>query len=136
MGEISGVLDLSAADVIEIAGAGRGAHMALLARRFGGVLFESGRESQCADAVRVFWYTGTAQPGEDTASMLEEAAGRCDALIVPHAVAALDTVRAAADGLARIAARRDVGSGLALSVFGRGLARDLFRFTSPRHAAA
>lgn len=125
------VLDLSVADVIEVVGADAAAHVALLARQFPGVAFELGAETQCPDAVRVLWATGPLEP-----AAAQAARSRCDAAIIPHAAGDLRATLAAFAGHARIGAVREAGDGLALAVFGRGLARDLFRPRARGHLAA
>jgi hypothetical protein len=122
MAEVAGVVDLSFADVIEVVGPRASAHLQLMARRFAGPVFELGAETACREAVRVFWTSGPVALDE-----VREAAGRCDVLVLRHLPEDVGAVMQAAGGLARIRACRDAGAGLALSVFGRGLTRDIFR---------
>lgn len=117
-------LDLSSADVIAVAGVQAGAHIALLARQFpalafvmaGDVPVSGGAVSE--GAVRVLW-----SPDGDAG---HEHCGY-DAIVTAHCATAARAVLDRHIGYARVAAVRDIGEGRALSVFGKGLARDLFR---------
>jgi hypothetical protein len=122
MAEVAGVLDLSFADVIEVVGPRASAHLQLMARRFAGPVFELGAETSCRQALRVFWASGPVE-----LSSVREAAQRCDVLVLRHLAQDAGAVMQAAEGLARVRAVRDAGAGLALSVFGRGLSREIFR---------
>lgn len=129
--EVGQVLDLTCADVIEVVGPDASAHLQLLARQFPGQVLEFGAETDCVKSVRVFWSAGAV-----STDAVRVAAARCDALVVRHEAAAVAEVLAAASGLARVFAQRDAGQGLAVSVFGRGLARDLFRRSPAGQRAA
>lgn len=129
--EVGQVLDLTCADVIEVVGPDASAHLQLLARQLPGQVLELGPETHCRNNVRVFWSAGPV-----TADEVRVAAARCDALVVRHEASAVADILAAATGLARVFALRDAGQGLAVSVFGRGLARDLFRSSPAGQRAA
>jgi hypothetical protein len=120
---IHGVLDLSFADVVEVQAIDAAAHIALLARQFPGLHFELAQEAtRCADSIRVLWAPDGVSDAQTTRHY-----ETYDAVVVTHALDALpDTLRTFA-GFARVAGVRDMGDGLALGVFGKGLKRELFR---------
>lgn len=126
LGALADSLDLTCADVIEVVGTAADAHMTLMARQFAGAVLERGPapdpSAGTCEGVRVFWASSP-----PAAEEVRSAAARCDVLVIRHRPQDVQTVMAAADGLARIRAVRDAGEGLSVSVFGRGLARDIFR---------
>lgn len=125
----SETLDLHEAGTVIVAGVHAGAHIAVLARQFPRLAFVADVEAAggvCALAApAVYWAPdGLAAPFAQSA----EAVGRiADAVLVAHPATEVRSCLDAFDGFARIGARRDAGGGLAASIFGRDLARPLFR---------
>ncbi len=116
-------LDLSCAHVIEVMATDAGAHVALLARQFPGVHFELSQEAtRCEESIRILW----APDGMNMALSADQLASY-DAAIVTHAPEALAHTLQTFTGFARVAGVRDFAAGQALAIFGKGLARDLFR---------
>ena len=116
-------LDLSCVQVIEVMAKDAGAHVALLARQFPGIHFELTDEAtQCEASVRVLW-----APDGLTKPVSATQLASYDAVIITHAPEALTETITAFSGFARISACRDFQKGSALAIFGKGLARDLFR---------
>ncbi|MFN7746429.1 MAG: hypothetical protein ACK5QO_08745 [Hyphomonadaceae bacterium] len=116
-------LDLSCAHVIEVMAADAGAHVALLARQFPGVHFELSHEAtRCEESVRILW-----APDGVTMALSKDQLASYDAVIVTHAPEVLQDIFQTFAGFARVAGVRDFAGGQALAIFGKGLARDLFR---------
>jgi hypothetical protein len=116
-------LDLSCVQVIEVMAKDAGAHVALLARQFPGIHFELTDEAtQCEASVRVLW-----APDGLTKTISTTQLASYDAVVITHAPEALPETIAAFSGFARVSACRDFQKGSALAIFGKGLARDLFR---------
>lgn len=134
----SETLDLHEAGTVIVGGAHAGAHIAVLARQFPRLAFVAETDAAggvCALAApTIYWAPdGLAEPLEASA----EAVGRiADAVVVAHAVEDVRRCLGCFDGFARIAARRNAGAGMAASIFGRDLARPLFRPRARTPAAA
>lgn len=120
---VHGVLDLSQADVIEVQAIDAAAHIALLARQFPGLHFELAQEATvCSDSIRVLW-----APDGVSAAQTTRHYGTFDAVIVTHDPDDLKATLGTFAGFARVCGVRDLGNGQSMGVFGKGLARDLFR---------
>ena len=120
---VHSTLDLSCAHVIEVMATDAGAHIALLARQFPGVHFELSQEAtRCGESVRILW-----APDGVSLSLSQDQLASYDAAIVTHAPEALPLTLQTFAGFARVAGVRDFAGGQALAIFGKGLARDLFR---------
>jgi hypothetical protein len=116
-------LDLRQADVIEVQAVDAAAHIALLARQFPGLHFELAQEAtRCDQSIRVLWAPNGIDPMQS-----QHHYETYDAVIVTHDPALWKETLKVFAGFARIAALRDIGDGLALGVFGKGLSRALFR---------
>lgn len=120
--ECSQVINLSFADIVEIQGEGKGAHTAMLARQFETLMFEDRQSFDNSDALRVLWLT----PNADW-EIAQESAQFCDIIVVCHAANQVREILNRFDSFARIAARREIGNNIALSVFGKNLSRDVFK---------
>ena len=120
---VHSTLDLSCAHVIEVMATDAGAHVALLARQFPGVHFELSQEAtRCVESVRILW-----APDGLTSALSTDQLASYDAAIVTHNPEALPIIMQTFAGFARVAGVRDFAGGQALAIFGKGLARDLFR---------
>lgn len=120
---IHSAIDLACADVVEVQAIDAGAHIALLARQFPGLHFELAQEAtRCGDSIRVLWAPDGISEAQTTRHY-----ETYDAVIVTHAPDALGNTLRTFAGFARVVGVRDLGNGQALAVFGKGLARDLFR---------
>jgi hypothetical protein len=117
------ILDLACADVIEVQAIDAGAHIALLARQFPGLHFELAQEAtRCQDCSRILWAPDGVSEAHTTRHF-----DTYDAVVVTHdPLAIVETLRTFT-GFARIAGVRDLGNGLSLAIFGKGLKRDLFK---------
>lgn len=116
-------LDLGCADVVEVQAIDAGAHIALLARQFPGLHFELAQEAtRCGDSIRILWAPDGVSEAQTTRHY-----ETYDAVVVTHTAENLRETLRTFTGFARVAGVRDIGTGLALAVFGKGLKRDLFR---------
>lgn len=122
LGEVSQVVNLNLCDLIEVRGEDSGAHIALLARQFPLLGFEAGKVSNCGKAVRVLWIIG-----EDCLNEVSVASKQCDIIVVTHDADAVQDVQNVFPKFARIAAKRNIGDYCAISIFGKGLHRDIFK---------
>lgn len=122
LNEVNQVIDLACVDVLEICGPDAGAHIALLARLYPNLAFELGNPTNCDQATRVLWLTGDVEISEIAAM-----SSKCDAIVIAHKAKDAIPVLEAITGFARIAAKRRIDSEHALSVFGKGLLRDMYR---------
>lgn len=121
LNEANQVIELSLSDIIEVHGNDKGAHIALLARIYPNLAFETHNERECRIASRILWIC------EDADFVFaKDASKNCDAIVIIHKVENNHAVLTGFEGFARIAAKRDIG-GHSLSIFGRGLMRDLFK---------
>ena len=120
---VHATLDMACADVVEVQAIDAGAHIALLARQFPGLHFELAHEAtRCSKSVRVLWAPDGVSEARTTRHY-----ETYDAVIVTHAPHALHDIMLTFSGFARVAGVRELGNGLSLAVFGKGLKRDLFR---------
>lgn len=122
MRECSQVINLSCAEIIEIHGEGKGAHTAMLARQFETLMFEFSQSFDSSDACRVLWLAPSSN-----LELAKSSGQYCDIVVVCHATNQVRNILNTFDGFARIAARRDIGNNTALSIFGKNLARDVFK---------
>lgn len=120
--ECSQVINLSCAEIIEVHGEGQGAHTAMLARQFETLMFEFSQSYDSSDTCRVLWLAP-----EFDLEIAKQSAQFCDIIVVCHQPNMVRSVLNTFDGFARIAARREIGNNNALSVFGKNLARDVFK---------
>jgi hypothetical protein len=87
------------------------------------VHFELSHEAtRCEESIRILW-----APDGVTTSLSKDQLASYDAAIVTHAPEALHETFVTFEGFARVAGVRDFAGGQALAIFGKGLARDLFR---------
>ncbi len=122
LSEVSQVIKLNLCDLIEVRGEDAGAHIALLARQFPTLGFEAGKVSNCGKAVRVLWIIG-----DEFLSAASLASKQSDIIVVTHFADKVAQVQNAFPKFARIAAKRDIGDDCAISIFGKGLHRDIFK---------
>ena len=120
--EVSQIANLNLCDLIEVCGEESGAHIALLARQFPTLGFEAGKVSNCGQAVRVLWVIG-----EHCLEEISQSSKQCDIIVVAHGANAVHDVQDAFARFARIAAKRNIGDDCAISIFGKGLHRDIFK---------
>lgn len=120
--EVNQVINLNSADIIEVCGKSAGAHIALLARQFPTLSFEFSFEEKESDACRILWVGH-----DDNLQNASKFAQYVDAIVICHEPnLARDVINAFPD-FARIAAKREIANNTAISIFGRGLMRDLFK---------
>lgn len=119
---VNQVIDLSCVDVLEVQGSDAGAHIALLARLYPNLAFELGNPTNCSMASRVLWISGEVEIAE-----IAKSASKADAIVIAHEAKDAMAILHSLDGYARIAAKRRISTDFALSVFGKGLLRDIFR---------
>ncbi|KAF0105392.1 MAG: hypothetical protein FD163_800 [Hyphomonadaceae bacterium] len=122
LNEVNQVIDLSCVDILEVWGPDGGAHIALLARLYPNLAFEFGNPTNCDKASRVLWVTGDVEISE-----IAEISTKSDAIVIAHLAQDAIPILQAISGYARIAAKRRIGADFALSVFGKGLLRDIYR---------
>lgn len=122
LGEVAQVANLNLCDLIEVRGEDVGAHIALLARQFPALGFEAGKVSNCGQAVRVLWLIG-----EECLDDISNSSKQCDIIVVSHDACSVRKVQDAFAKFARIAAKRNIGDDCAISIFGKGLHRDIFK---------
>lgn len=120
LNEVNQVVNLGFADVIEVHAENDGAHIAMLARQFPALAFESKKATNCANAMRVLWLV-------DQCEFTQAQYSNCDIVVVTHEPHQAGEVIAAFPNYARIAAKRNIGDNCALSIFGKGLMRDIFK---------
>jgi hypothetical protein len=132
MSDSARVIDWGCVEEIAVVGGAALDHVAALARQMPAVRFVEVNALRNGDCVRCLWLTD----GSDEAKIASLAApGRgsherpWDVIVVHHAAGQAIALVVAMDGYARIAARRH-HDGSAISVFGKGLARPVFRETS------
>lgn len=122
LGEVNQVIDLSCVDILEVWGPDAGAHIALLARLYPNLAFEFGNPTNCDKATRVLWVTGDLEISE-----ISEVSSKSDAIVIAHQAQDAILILQAINGYARIAAKKRICADFALSVFGKGLLRDIYR---------
>lgn len=122
LSEVTKVINLSNSDIIEIAGNGAASHIALLARQFPTLSFALNGDHKENDASRILWICD-----EDIFAISNFDINNYDAIIICHRPENARKIICDFDGFARIAAKREINENRALSVFGRGLMRDLFK---------
>lgn len=115
-------INLNNVEVLQLMGDNMGAYIALLARQFPTLNFEYDTITECKNSSRVLWIN-TEKDFHEFSDCLEFA----DAVIITHKAEEAKNVITLIDGFARIGAVRDVGNSYALSIFGRGLMRDIFK---------
>ena len=120
--EVTKVINLSHSDILEIAGNGAASHIALLARQFPTLSFALNGEHNENDASRILWLCD-----EEIFTNSNFDINNYDAIIICHRPENARKIICDFDGFARIAAKREISDNRALSVFGRGLLRDLFK---------
>ncbi len=120
--EVNQVINLSAADIVEVCGKGAGAHIALLARQFPTLSFEFSFEKNGNDESRILWVGQ-----DDNLHNAANFAQNVDAIVICHAPNMARDVINAFPNFARIAAKREIANNVSISIFGRGLMRDLFK---------
>lgn len=132
MSDSARVIDWGCVEEIAVAGGATLDHIAALARQMPAVRFVDANALRNGDGIRCLWLAD----GSDEAAIAALAApGRgshdrpWDVIVVHHAASQAIALVVAMDGYARIAARR-YHDGSATSVFGKGLARPVFRETS------
>jgi hypothetical protein len=128
LSDVSRLVSLSAIDSIVVRGVDPLAHVAMLARQLQAARFQTQLRRCVGDGHRMLWLT--IDDTGDVEGVLQASANSAvkdiwDVLVVAHPADLTRAVNATINGYARIAARKH--SGWAVSVFGRGLARDLFQ---------
>lgn len=120
--EVNQVINLNATDIVEVSGKGAGAHIALLARQFPTLSFEFSGEKNAQDASRILWIGSDDNIEEVSQSIID-----VDAIVVCHEPQNARDIINSFPKFARIAAKREIANNKAISIFGRGLMRDLFK---------
>jgi hypothetical protein len=120
--EANKVIDFANGDIIEVNGKGAGAHIALLARQYPTLSFSLQNDGIENDASKILWLSYDVD-----INVLREYAKNCDAIVICHTPNNAKNIINELEGFARIAAKREIAQDCALSIFGRGLKRDLFK---------
>ncbi len=115
-------LEINLFDVVEIWGEGAGAHTALLARQYPAVGFEAAIFSDCNEVSRLLWITDDVD-----LDLIKERVEYASAIIISHTAAKVNELFSVFDGFARIAAKRNFDENSCLSIYGKGLMRDIFK---------